>query len=173
MNKLIEHIQNKDFDAANKVLEEQITLILEQKLLEMKKMCAANEETGLLRAIKKPLAQRLKKLKKPVVMANGSAAARPLEEELDSEDLTEEELLEARIKIIKARIRGGVIQRRKKVATVPGMTMRGGKLIRMTASERRRRRLGAKRGKIKRRGKKSQMLRKRKLSIMKRKRLGL
>jgi hypothetical protein len=84
-----------------------------------------------------------------------------------------EKLDEARINIIKARIRGGKIQRRKRVSNVPGMTIRGGQLKRMSAAERRARKLGAKRAKIKTRGKQAQILRKRRLSLQKRQRLGL
>jgi hypothetical protein len=85
----------------------------------------------------------------------------------------EGKLDEARINIIKARIRGGVLQRRKKVSNVPGMTIRGGQLKRMSAAERRRRKLGAKKAQLKTRGKQVQVQRNRKLSLMKRKRLGL
>jgi hypothetical protein len=91
------------------------------------------------------------------------------------EDLKEEEeqLDEARINIVKARVRGGKIQRRKKVSNVPGMTLRGGTLTRMSAAERRRRKMGARRGKIKRKAKLSRSLMKRKRSLQKRKSLGL
>lgn len=85
----------------------------------------------------------------------------------------EGKLDEARINIVKARIRGGVLQRRKKVSNVPGMTIRGGQLKRMSAAERRRRKLGAKKAQLKTRGKQVQIQRNRKLSLMKRKRLGL
>ena len=71
------------------------------------------------------------------------------------------------------RIRGGKVQRRKKVSTVPGFTIRGGTLTRMSASERRKRKLGAKKAARKTRTKKSQMLRKRRMSMMKRQRLGI
>ena len=92
---------------------------------------------------------------------------------LSGESLEKEQIDEARINIVKARIRGGVIQRRKKVSNVPGMTLRGGKLTRMSAAERRRRKLGAKKAKLKTRSKQVQIQRNRKLSLMKRKRLGL
>jgi len=82
-------------------------------------------------------------------------------------------IMEARIKIIKARIRNGKIQRRKKVSNVAGYTMRNNKLTRMSPAERRKRKLGAKRGKIKRKAKLSRSLRKRKLSLQKRKRLNI
>lgn len=86
---------------------------------------------------------------------------------------TEEQLDEARVKIVKARVRGGKIQRRKKVSNVPGMTMRGGQLKRMSPAERRRRKLGAKRGKIKRRSKMRMSMMKRKRSLRKRASIGL
>ena len=85
----------------------------------------------------------------------------------------EDQLDEARIGIVKARIRGGKIQRRKKVSLVPGMTLRGGKLTRMSPAERRARKMGARKGARKSRQKQSQSLRKRRLSLMKRKRLGI
>ena len=85
----------------------------------------------------------------------------------------EGKLDEARINIVKARIRGGVLQRRKKVSNVSGMTIRGGQLKRMSAAERRRRKLGAKKAQLKTRSKQVQIQRNRKLSLMKRKRLGL
>ena len=89
------------------------------------------------------------------------------------EEETEEELDEARINIVRARVRGGKVQRRKKVSNVAGMTMRGGTLKRMSAAERRRRKMGARRGKVKRRAKLSRSLMKRKRSLQKRKSLGL
>lgn len=78
----------------------------------------------------------------------------------------------ARIKLVKIRIRNGQVQRRKKVSNVPGFTLRSGKMTRMSPTERRNRKMGAKRGKIKRRTKMVQTLRKRQRSIVKRKRLG-
>lgn len=86
---------------------------------------------------------------------------------------TEEQLDEARVKIVKARIRGGKIQRRKRVSNVPGMTIRGGKLTRMSPAERRRRKMGQRRGKIKRKAKMNRAMMKRQRSIRKRKALGL
>lgn len=91
----------------------------------------------------------------------------------ENDNSNSEELDEARINIVKARIRGGKVQRRKKVSNVPGMTMRGGQLKRMSAAERRRRKMGARRGKIKRMSKMSRALMKRKRSLQKRKSLGI
>jgi hypothetical protein len=85
----------------------------------------------------------------------------------------DEQLDEARINIVKARIRGGKVQRRKKVSNVPGMTLRGGTLKRMSAAERRRRKMGARKGKMKRKAKMTRTLMKRKRSLQKRKSLGL
>ena len=77
-----------------------------------------------------------------------------------------------RIKIIAVRIRNGKLQRRKKVSNVAGYAFRGGKLTRMSASERRKRKMGARRGKIKRKAKLAATIRKRKRSMLKRKRMG-
>jgi hypothetical protein len=78
-----------------------------------------------------------------------------------------------RTKLIRVRIRGGKVQRRKKVSAVKGYTMRGGKLTRMSAQERRKRKMGARKAKFKRRAKMSQSLRKRRRSLMKRRAMGL
>jgi hypothetical protein len=78
-----------------------------------------------------------------------------------------------RTKLFRIRIRGGKVQRRKKVSSVPGYTFRGGKMVRMSASERRKRKLGARKAKFKRRSKMSQILRKRRMSLRKRKAMGV
>lgn len=203
MNNLIEHINNKDFESANVVLHEQFKNILEAKLSEMKKMCAATmeqnthderqkrlkmdvieeddiEEGNLLKFGKKILT----KLKSPAARANASRRStmtsisnKPIGQKLKiapkrlEED--SEELDEQRVSIVKARIRGGKIQRRQRVSNVPGMTLRGGTLTRMSPAERRRRKLGAIKAAKKSKLKKAQTLRKRKMSLMKRQRLGI
>lgn len=78
-----------------------------------------------------------------------------------------------RMKLIRARIRNGKVERRKKVSAVKGFTLRGGKLVRMSPSEKMHRKMGARRGKIKRRAKQARALIKRRRSMMKRKSLGL
>lgn len=84
-----------------------------------------------------------------------------------------EQLNEApRIKIVKLRIRNGKVQRRKKVSTVAGFTIRGGNMVRMSPAERRKRKLGAKRANIKRRSSRMQAMVKRKRSMQKRQNLG-
>lgn len=94
-------------------------------------------------------------------------------------DFVEEELTEGNIqkmgrtKLIRVRIRGGKVQRRKKLSSVKGYTIRGGKMIRMSPQERRNRKLAARRSKFKRRAKLRQALRKRKISLRRRRAMGL
>ena len=78
----------------------------------------------------------------------------------------------ARVRLIKIRIRKGKIERRKKVSNVPGMKIQDGQLKKMSASERRKRKLGAKKGSRKRKIHMARILQKRKKSLQKRKRLG-
>jgi hypothetical protein len=78
-----------------------------------------------------------------------------------------------RTKLVKVRIRGGKVQRRKKVSGVKGYTMRGGRMIRMSPQERRNRKMAARKSKFKRRAKLGQALRKRKMSLRRRGSLGL
>jgi len=78
-----------------------------------------------------------------------------------------------RKKLIRARVRGGKVQRRKVVSAVKGYTIRGGKLKRMTSAERLRRRISQRKGKLKRRAKLARALIKRKRSLRKRASLGL
>ena len=157
MTNLVEHIISKNFDEANSLVAEKFELIMRSKLHEMKKMVAAKsvEEQNL------PMHDRY------------PDEASKVRADIKEEELEEEQLDEARFKIVKARIRGGKIQRRKKVSNVPGMTFRGGKLTRMSPTERRRRKMGARRGKIKRKAKMSRALMKRKRSMMKRRSMGL
>jgi len=85
----------------------------------------------------------------------------------------EETLDEQRFKIVKARVRGGKVQRRKRISNVEGFKMQGGTLKRMSPAERRRRKLGQKRGKLKRRSKMRMAMMKRKRSLRKRSSIGL
>jgi hypothetical protein len=78
-----------------------------------------------------------------------------------------------RIRIIKARVRGGKVQRRVKVSGVKGYTLRGGKLTRMSSTERMRRKLGARKAKIKRRAKMARSIMKRSRSLRRRQSMGL
>lgn len=87
--------------------------------------------------------------------------------------VNEETLDEQRFKIVKARVRGGKVQRRKKVSNVEGFKMQDGTLKRMSPAERRRRKLGQKRGKLKRKSKMRMAMMKRKRSLRKRSSIGL
>lgn len=218
MRQLVESILNKNFDEAKDILHEEMSVIVDRKLTEEKKRCAARMEqtTAVRKAFDGNPGARQEKLYRGVIEEDDidedktqmvSMGNKPFGKKLvikpkskvgqtykdmdkgsklerikKAFSLTQEETLaeetenlsEApRIMIVKARIRGGKIQRRKKVSTVPGMTMRGGRLIRMSPAERRRRKMGARRAAIKERGKRSQILRKRKISMMKRSRLGI
>ena len=94
-------------------------------------------------------------------------------------EVEEEKLSEAnvqkmgRTKLIRVRFRAGKVQRRVKKSAVPGFTIRGGKLTRMMPQERRNRKMAARRSKFKRRSKLRQSLRKRQISLRKRKAMGL
>ena len=75
------------------------------------------------------------------------------------------------IKIVN-RIRKGKVQRKKKISGKKGFRLKGNRLVKISSREGLKRRLGAKRGSIKRKAKKAIIKRKRRISIKKRKRLG-
>ena len=83
------------------------------------------------------------------------------------------ELSEGNFKIVAARVRGGKVQRKKKVSTRPGYTIRGGKLVRMSSKERQKRKMGSRKGKVKRKAKMARSMIKRKRSLRKRQSLGV
>ncbi|CAB4124360.1 hypothetical protein UFOVP49_198 [uncultured Caudovirales phage] len=83
-----------------------------------------------------------------------------------------------RIRIIKTRLRRGAngkitVQRRKKVSGIKGYTLKGGTLRRISAQERLHRRLGARRAKVKRRGRAQRSLLRRKITLRRRHAMGL
>lgn len=78
-----------------------------------------------------------------------------------------------RIKIVRVRIRGGKIQRRKKVSNVKGYKLKGTKLIRMSSQERMHRKMAARKAKVKRRAKMARSLMKRKRTMKRRHAMGL
>jgi hypothetical protein len=93
-----------------------------------------------------------------------------LKQEIADEVLEDEDIGEARIKRVN-RIRGGVVQRRKVVATDKSYRAKGDgsqKVIRMSASERRNRKLAQKKAARKRVSKSARSLIKRKLTNRKR-----
>ena len=83
------------------------------------------------------------------------------------EFVIEDALIEARFRIVN-RVRGGKIQRRRKVSQVKGYRFQDGKLVRMSAKEKLNRKKSQRRGAIKRKSKIAGALRKRKISIRKR-----
>lgn len=187
---LIHSIANKDYVKADSILSEAVELIMARKLEEAKKMCAAKMTEQGLDATASELRRKdiveldvsketpdydsiedRRATQKPDQSGKGDKQETDIPKNNIKED--EEQLDEARIKIVKARIRGGQIQRRKKISNVPGMTIRGGKLKRMSPAERRRRKMGQRKGKLKRRAKMSRTLMKRQRSLRKRKALGL
>ena len=102
------------------------------------------------------------------------AVEAPFELEEETEQLDEGNVIrQGRTKIVKARVRGGKVQRRKKLSAVKGYTIRGGKLKRMSMQERIRRKRGQRRGKVKRKAKMARALMRRKRSMRKRASLGL
>jgi hypothetical protein len=78
-----------------------------------------------------------------------------------------------RKRIVRLRIRKGKVQRNKTFSSVPGYTIRSGKLVRMSYTERRDRRMASSMSKFKRAAKMKQTIRKRKTSFRKRGALGL
>jgi hypothetical protein len=80
-------------------------------------------------------------------------------------------ITEQRFKIVN-RVRGGKVQRRRKVSTTPGYRFQDGRLVRISAREKLNRKRGQRRGSIKRKAKLSGALRRRKISIRKRGTLG-
>jgi hypothetical protein len=195
MRELVENITNGNYETANEVLEENFKTILEKKMYEMKKSYAAKMSeqnthgvrmkrlrVGVLEEdeIEEGMLDKLKSVFKPEDkperdMKNiEGKSIRTKKLKIAPKKLEEaEELDEQRVNLVKARVRGGQIERRVKTSNVPGMTIRGGQLTRMSAAERRRRKLGAVKAARKTKAKKAQMLRKRMMSLMKRKRLGL
>jgi hypothetical protein len=81
--------------------------------------------------------------------------------------ISDDAINEQRFKITN-RVRGGKIQRRKKISTMPGYRFQDGKLVRMSAREKLNRKRSQRKGAIKRKSKVATSLRKRKISIRKR-----
>ena len=190
MKNIVQLIREHRFTEAEDHINNAVPLIMEKKIFEIKKAVAAKMCQEMQSASEKVrsgiMEDELEESIDPTEIHNGPAPKGQRVNSADKGDkqppnttvipknnLKEEELDEVRINIIKARVRGGKVQRRKRVSNVAGMTLRGGTLKRMSAAERRRRKLGARKGKMKRRAKLSRSLMKRKRSLQKRKSLGL
>lgn len=91
--------------------------------------------------------------------------------------ISEAKKISGRYRIIKARVRtvGGklTVQRRKKVSRTKGYTFHGGTLKRISPAERLHRKVGQRRGKLKRRAKMARIVLKRSRSMRRRSSLGL
>lgn len=198
MRKLVSSILNRNLNEANSLLEGVFHTIMEKKLLEMKKMMAAKMYSEMnLSGIKPsdniedrrqtkvnvmdktdrqdvPVSNEADKgtLENPNRVNRDAKTSQPVSSMSKNNVQEEEQLDEARVKIV-TRVRGGKVQRRKKLSNVEGMTLRGGKLTRMSPAERRRRKMGARKAKVKRKAKRTQMLMKRKRSLMRRRAMGL
>lgn len=188
MRNLIESIIEKRFDDANTIAESRIFSVMTKKLEEMKKMISARLFVEMDLS-KEPASSNIED-RRGTMVVDGNKSDKPniinrrlkkdsekpteVTVKSDKEDIKEEELSEAqRVAIVKARIRNGKVQRRKKVSNVAGFTMRGGKLTRMSPSERRKRKMGQRKGKLKRKAKMTRTLAKRKRSLRKRAALGV
>lgn len=90
------------------------------------------------------------------------------------QDLTEADVMkQGRTQLIRRRIRKGKLQRNIRKSNVKGYTLKGKKLVRISTTQRLKMKRGARRGALKRRGKLMSSLRKRKLSLRKRKTMGI
>ncbi|PHX90263.1 MAG: hypothetical protein CK534_06060 [Nitrospirae bacterium] len=90
------------------------------------------------------------------------------------DDLTEADVMkQGRTQLIRRRIRKGKLQRNIRKSNVKGYTLKGKKLVRIGTAQRLKMKRGARRGALKRRGKMMSSLRKRKLSLRKRKTMGI
>lgn len=150
MRKFVDEILSSDVSEAKETLNQYLKHLVDEKLSQVKTRLSAE-------------------------------MADELDEEVLDDD-EEEELLDegirnvlktGRTKLVRVRVRKGKVQRRKKLSAVKGWTIRGGKLTRMSPLERRHRKLAARRAKLKRRSKLRQSLRKRSMSLRKRRAMGL
>jgi len=120
------------------------------------------------------LVQRIQDLVNEKVNQVKVRLANEMYDDVEFEEVNEANVQKmGRTKLIRVRFRGGKLQRRVKKSAVPGFTIRGGKLTRIPPQERRKRKLAARRSKFKRRAKLRQALRKRQMTLRKRKAMGL
>jgi len=120
------------------------------------------------------LVQRIQDLVNEKVNQVKIRLANEMYDDVEFEEVNEANVQKmGRTKLIRVRFRGGKLQRRVRKSAVPGFTIRGGKLTRITPQESRKRKLAARRSKFKRRAKLRQALRKRQMTLRKRKAMGL
>ena len=123
---------------------------------------------------KKELDERIKSLVAEKLEILKLRVVAEMYEELVPELVTETNVMKmGRTKLVRVRVRKGKVQRRKKLSNVKGYTLRSGKMVRMSAMERRHRKMASRKSRFKRRRKLRQSIRKRKLSMRIRKRQGI
>ena len=172
MHTLIDSILNKDYVTADSLVAEEFESIMRSKLLEAKKHTAA-KICELDVSKEKPEYDSIED-QRPVQKPEQSGKGDLPTNQVQTVASGKSDLKEARIKILKARVRGGKVQRRKKISNVAGFKLgSGGQLQRMSPAERRNRKMGQKRGKMKRKSKMRMAIMKRKRSLRKRASIGL
>lgn len=181
---IVENIHKENFVKANELLENKIVKILKDKLKEAKKFILVKNfikktEFDKLPSNVKKIDKLSAKEKKGEVDHKKSPKNKFMGFTLESviDDILNEannhNIQKAgRVNIIRGRIRNGKVQRRKRVSGVSGYTLQGNRVVRISPQERRNRRMGARRGKIKRRSKMATIRRKTKVSLRKRRSMG-
>ena len=124
---------------------------------------------------KKHIIERMQSIiDQKIIVLKKIVAENLMEKEPEDEVLDEANVMrQGRVKLIKIRIRAGKVQRRVKKSAIKGFSFRGGKLKRISISQRMHMKRGQKRGALKRRAKMARSIMKRKRSIRKLKSLGV
>ena len=159
----LEHVKEQIFARLHELMNEKLDALKVAIALKERVSFSEAEETEAESTESYPLLKPGEKLK-PIKLK---------EDEAEQIDEASNVIKAGRTKIVKVRVRKGKVQRRKKVSAVKGYTIRGGRLTRMKASERLKRKIGQRRGKIKRKAKMARALMRRKRSMRKRASLGL
>jgi hypothetical protein len=159
----LEHMKEQIFARLHELMNEKLDALKVAIALKERVSFSEAEETEAESTESYPLLKPGEKLK-PIKLK---------EDEAEQIDEASNVIKAGRTKIVKVRVRKGKVQRRKKVSAVKGYTIRGGRLTRMKASERLKRKIGQRRGKIKRKAKMARALMRRKRSMRKRASLGL
>jgi len=146
LSKIVKSIHEDKYSEVGSRLQEHLKGVLETRLVEKKKQIVAEKYSD-----------------------NDERIATVVREAIEA-------LKEGRFHVVKTRIRRGKVERRKQVSDAEGYTFRkvgsSVKLVRMSPSERRKRKMGARRAKIKRRGKLSRIRQKYDRSMRRLKSLG-
>ena len=136
-------------------------------------MKRANVQEAIIKRLNEIATEKMDLYKKAIAINVPIELGESAEETEQLDEANRNVIKQGRTKVVKARVRGGKVQRRKRVSAVKGYTIRGGKLKRMSMAERIRRKRGQRRGKVKRKAKMARALMRRKRSLRKRASLGL